>query len=111
MRVDLTPANELTVTHEQIGKMLGVRREGITAEASKLQAEGLIRYRRGLVAVVDHAGLEKLACECFGIVKEEYARLLPRITHDMHKPKQARNLNLTTSTETTGINSMNLGHS
>jgi CRP-like cAMP-binding protein len=82
VRVDLAPAEVLTITHELIGKMLGVRREGITTEASKLKSAGFIRYKRGLVQVVDRAGLERLVCECFGVVKDEYARLLPRINDE-----------------------------
>ncbi|WP_268796723.1 Crp/Fnr family transcriptional regulator [Pseudomonas huanghezhanensis] len=108
VRVDLVPSELLTITHELIGKMLGVRREGVSIEASKLQAGGLIRYKRGLVQVVDRAGLERLVCECFGAVKDEYARLLPRITNDMHKPKHPSNLNSTTSITTAEINPLNL---
>ena len=63
VRVDLVPADALTVTHELIGNMLGVRREGVTGEASKLQVAGFIRYKRGLVQVVDRAGLERLVCD------------------------------------------------
>ena len=86
-RVDLVSSDSLTATHELIGNMLGVRREGVTGEASKLQTAGLIQYKRGRVKVIDRAGLERLACECFRLVKEEYERLLPRMADDMHKPK------------------------
>ena len=86
-RGDLIFSDSLTATHELIGNMLEVRREGITGEASKLQTVGLIQYKRGRMKVVDRAGLERLACKCFRLVKEEYERLLPRIADDMHKPK------------------------
>ncbi|MET3120323.1 hypothetical protein AAKU64_004575, partial [Undibacterium sp. GrIS 1.8] len=99
----------LTITHELIGHMLGVRREGVTGEASKLQAAGIIRYSRGLVQVVDRAGLEKLVCECFGVVKKEYERLLPRITHDMHEPKHPLNSNSATGIKTTETHPINGG--
>jgi Mn-dependent DtxR family transcriptional regulator len=57
--------------------MLGVRREGVTEAADKLQAEGLIRYSRGHIKVLDRAKLEKRVCECYAVVKKEYDRLLP----------------------------------
>jgi CRP-like cAMP-binding protein len=106
VRVDLVPADALTVTHELIGQMLGVRREGVTVEASKLQAAGLIRYKRGLVEVVDRAGLERLVCECFGVVKEEYERLLPRTVHDMHKPQHPPASNSVKNIKTSEIQSL-----
>jgi CRP-like cAMP-binding protein len=87
VRVDLVTADALKVTHELICQMLGVRREGVGGEASKLQAAGLIRYTRGMVQVVDRVGSERLVCACFGVVKEEYERLLPRTAHDIHKPE------------------------
>ena len=57
--------------------MLGVRREGVTEAALQLQASGLIRYSRGRITVLDRPGLEKRTCECYGVVKKEYDRLLP----------------------------------
>jgi len=57
--------------------MLGVRREGVTEAALKLQRAGLIRYARGHIAVLDRPGLEERSCECYGVVKKEYDRLLP----------------------------------
>jgi len=57
--------------------MLGVRREGVTEAAGKLQAEGLIRYSRGHITVIDRPRLETRVCECYGVVKKEYDRLLP----------------------------------
>ena len=67
---------ELVITQELIANMLGVRREGITEAAGQLQAKGLIRYRRGHIAVLERAGLERRVCECYGVVKKEIARLL-----------------------------------
>lgn len=70
------PSNELTITQELIANMLGVRREGVTEAAGKLQNSGFIRYRRGHITVLDQAGLESTVCECYGVVKKECARLL-----------------------------------
>ena len=102
-RVDLAPADTLTVTHELMGNMLGVRREGVTGGARKLQAAGLIKYARGRLQVIDHKGLESLACECFGVVKDEYERLLPRIANDMHKPERPPDSNSVTNIKTSEI--------
>jgi len=60
-----------------IANMLGVRREGVTEAALKLQQGGLIRYARGHISVLDRKGLEKRSCECYAVVKKEYDRLLP----------------------------------
>lgn len=68
---------ELTITQESIANMLGVRREGITEAAGKLQQAGLIEYRRGHIKVLDRQGLEKSVCECYQTVKTEFERLLP----------------------------------
>jgi Crp-like helix-turn-helix domain len=68
---------ELTITQELVARMLGVRREGITEAAGKLQHAGLIHSRRGHIAVLDRAGLERYTCECYGVVKKEMARLQP----------------------------------
>jgi CRP-like cAMP-binding protein len=73
---DRLPSNELTITQELIASMLGVRREGITLAAGNLQSAGLISYRRGHITVLDRAGLESLACECYSVVKKEFHRLL-----------------------------------
>jgi CRP-like cAMP-binding protein len=71
----LGPA-ELTMTQELISNMLGVRREGVTEAAGRLQASGFISYRRGHITVTNRSGLEKNVCECYGVVKKEFARLL-----------------------------------
>ena len=65
------------MTQELIANMLGVRREGVTEGALKLQRAGLISYARGRITVLDRAELEKRSCECYSVVKEEYDRLLP----------------------------------
>jgi len=70
------PTNELTMTQELIANMLGVRREGVTEAAGKLQSSGFIRYRRGHITVLDRAGLESNVCECYVVVKKEFARLM-----------------------------------
>ncbi|MFA6903977.1 MAG: Crp/Fnr family transcriptional regulator [Gallionellaceae bacterium] len=76
LTLDRLPSTELTMTQELIASMLGVRREGITETAGNLQRAGLISYRRGHITVVDRAGLESRACECYDIVKKEFHRLL-----------------------------------
>jgi CRP-like cAMP-binding protein len=75
--LDRLPGPELVMTQELIANMLGVRREGVTEAALKLQKQGLIRYARGHITVLDRTGLEERACECYAVVKGEYDRLLP----------------------------------
>lgn len=75
--LDRLHGNQLVMTHELIAHMLGVRREGVTEAAIKLQAAGLIRYARGHISVLDRQGLEQRSCECYEVVNKEYARLLP----------------------------------
>ena len=77
LSLDRLSSTEIVMTHELIANMLGVRREGVTDAAGKLQKLGLIRYRRGLITVLDRPGLERLCCECYGVVRRETARLLP----------------------------------
>jgi CRP-like cAMP-binding protein len=74
--LDRAPAHDLTVTQGLMATLLGVRREGVTEGAAKLQRAGLISYRRGHVEVLDRGGLEARACECYSVVKREYERLL-----------------------------------
>ncbi len=76
LTLDRLPGRELTMTQELIANMLGVRREGVTEAAGKLQARGYISYRRGHITVLDRSGLESTTCECYGVVKKEFARLL-----------------------------------
>ena len=77
LSMDRLQGNELVMTQELIGNMLGVRREGVTEAALKLQAAGLIQYARGHITVLDRPGLEQRTCECYAVVKKEYDRLLP----------------------------------
>lgn len=76
LTVDRSPTHELVMTQELIANLLGVRREGITAAAGRLQQAGFIRYRRGHIAVTDRSGLLSRSCECYGVVKDEVERLL-----------------------------------
>jgi CRP-like cAMP-binding protein len=77
LSLDRLPSNELSMTQELIANMLGVRREGVTEAAGKLQKAGLIHYSRGHITVLDRAKLEARVCECYAVVKKEYDRLLP----------------------------------
>jgi len=79
IEIDRTPSNEFQVTQQMIADMLGVRREGVTEAAGKLHDAGLIHHSRGCIKVLDRAGLEARACECYGIVKREFDRMLPRV--------------------------------
>jgi CRP-like cAMP-binding protein len=82
LSLDRLSSNELRMTQELIANMLGVRREGVTEAAGNLQAAGLIRYSRGKITVTDRPGLEQRVCECYGVVKKEFDRLLPyQLTH------------------------------
>jgi CRP-like cAMP-binding protein len=76
LSLDRLQGDELVMTQELIANMLGVRREGVTESALKLQTAGLIRYARGHITVLDRAGLEARSCECYAVVKKEYDRLL-----------------------------------
>ena len=76
LSLDRLTTNEIVMTQELIANMLGVRREGVTEAAGHLQDAGLIKYSRGHIVVLDRAGLEARVCECYGVVKKEYARLL-----------------------------------
>jgi CRP-like cAMP-binding protein len=80
LSLDRLQGHELVMTQEIIANMLGVRREGVTEGALKLQHAGLIRYARGRITVLDRAGLEKRTCECYAVVRKEYDRLLPQKT-------------------------------
>lgn len=76
LTLDRLSTNELTMTQELISNMLGVRREGVTEAAGRLQGRGFISYRRGHITVLDRAGLEEHVCECYGVVKKEFGRLM-----------------------------------
>lgn len=75
LSLDRLSSNNLVMTQELIANMLGVRREGVTEAAGKLQKHGVIKYQRGHITVLDRAGLEKLCCECYAVVKAETDRL------------------------------------
>lgn len=75
--LDRLQGNELTLTQERIASMLGVRREGVTEAAGKLDRLGVINYKRGHIRVLNRSALERLSCECYAVVKNECDRLLP----------------------------------
>jgi CRP-like cAMP-binding protein len=75
LSLDRLSSNDLLMTQELIANMLGVRREGVTEAAGRLQEAGLIRYRRGHITVIDRPGLELRTCECYAVVKKECDRL------------------------------------
>jgi Mn-dependent DtxR family transcriptional regulator len=79
LSLDRLSSNKLSMTQELIANMLGVRREGVTEAAGKLQESGLINYRRGRIRVLDRPGLEARSCECYQVVKTEFDRLLPYV--------------------------------
>jgi CRP-like cAMP-binding protein len=81
LTLDRLPSNELIMTQELVASSLGVRREGITEAAGRLQRAGIIRYRRGHIAVLERPGLEAGACECYAVVKKELARLLSDVRY------------------------------
>ena len=78
LSIDRLPSPEIVMTQELIANMLGVRREGVTEAAGKLQKEGLITYRRGHIKVLDRPRLEQMSCECYAVVRRETERLLPQ---------------------------------
>jgi len=88
LTLDRAPPGELVMTQEQVASMLGVRREGITEAAGNLQRAGVIRYRRGHIAVLERSALETLVCECYAVVKQELIRLLSDVS--CHKAIGAR---------------------
>ena len=87
LTLDRVLSRELVMTQELVASSLGVRRESVAAAAGKLQHDGLIRYRRGHITVLDRTGLETRACECYAVVKKEQGRLLPD-THGVGSPRR-----------------------
>ena len=81
LSLDRLSSDEIVMTHELIANMLGVRREGVTDAAGKLQKLGVIRYRRGRIAVLNRPELERLCCECYGVVRRETERLMPKLAN------------------------------
>ena len=90
LTLDRLPSNELTMTQELIANMLGVRREGVTEAAGKLQGHGYISYRRGHITVINRAGLEDGVCECYAVVKKEFSRLLSDVRQRQGVPSPSR---------------------
>jgi len=82
LSLDRLPSNELSMTQELIANMLGVRREGVTEAAGRLQKAGLISYHRGRITVLDRPGLEERVCECYEVVRDEFKRLLPDVPEE-----------------------------
>ncbi len=80
LSLDRLPSNKLSMTQELIANMLGVRREGVTEAAGKLQLAGLIHYSRGQITVLDRLRMEAQCCECYAVVRREFDRLLPDVT-------------------------------
>ena len=78
---DRVQGDDLVITQELISHLLGVRREGVTEAALKLQTAGLIRYARGRITLIDRPALMRRCCECYTVVKKEYDRLLPQTSH------------------------------
>src|SRR5450631_2051555 len=89
LTLDRLPSNDLIMTQELVASALGVRREGITEAAGKLQRAGVIRYRRGHIAVLERSGLETRACECYAVVKKELNRLLSDVQYRQGAPAVA----------------------
>ena len=81
LTLDRLPSDELVMTQELVASALGVRRESVTEAAGKLQRAGFVRYRRGHISVLDRAGLETGACECYAVVKKEIRRLLSDVRY------------------------------
>ena len=77
--LDRVPSDEIVMTQEMVAGMLGVRREGVTEAAGRLQEAGVVRYRRGHLAVLERTGLEARACECYAVVRKEFTRLLTEV--------------------------------
>jgi CRP-like cAMP-binding protein len=88
LSLDRVSGNELVMTQEMIANVLGVRREGVTQAAGNLQTDNLIKYTRGKISVINRNGIEACVCECYGVVKNEYNRLLPtsQATHVSPSP-------------------------
>jgi CRP-like cAMP-binding protein len=92
LTLDRMSSREFIVTQELVARMLGVRREGITEAAGKLQGAGFIRYRRGHIAVLERSGLEARACECYAVVRKELNRLLSDAQYRQDAPAVVQNM-------------------
>jgi len=91
LTLDRVSSHELIMTQELVASMLGVRREGITEAAGNLQRAGVIRYRRGHIAVLDRSGLQTRVCECYAVVKKELSRLLSDVQYRQGIPSESGN--------------------
>jgi CRP-like cAMP-binding protein len=89
LALDRVGPGSIEMTQERIAHLLGVRREGVTEAAGRLQVDGLIRYSRGRIRVLERGGLEQRVCECYGVVKAEYDRLAPALMPAMAGPRGA----------------------
>jgi CRP-like cAMP-binding protein len=89
MSFDRLSGNELRMTQDLIANMLGVRREGVTEAAGRLQAAGIIRYGRGRISLFDRAKLEARSCECYEVVRQEFDRLLPDLRQRSQRTEPA----------------------
>jgi len=98
LSLDRLDGRELVMTQELIANMLGVRREGVTEGATRLQDAGLIRYSRGKITILDRAGLEARTCECYAVVKNEYDRLLERKSFSATRQPQKGDQDVATAT-------------
>ena len=90
LSLDRLSSNIVNMTQELISNMLGVRREGVTEAAGRLQSQGLIEYTRGRITVLDRPGLERACCECYAVVKQEFDRLLPDVQASRNDAETAR---------------------
>jgi len=88
LSLDRMASNDVVITQERIANMLGVRREGVTEAACRLQKAGLLQCRRGHITVIDRAGLEAHACECYRVVRNEFERLLPLNGNDQVETRE-----------------------
>lgn len=91
LSMDRLLGNQLTMTQELIANMLGVRREGVTEAAGKLQKLGVIQYNRGHITVLDRPRLEELSCECYAVVRRETDRLLPHVAYKRNQLRSGKN--------------------
>lgn len=91
LSLDRLQGNSLDMTQELIANMLGVRREGVTEAAGRLQREGFIQYSRGHIEILDRERLEGRVCECYQVVKTEFERLLPKTDHIAHRTPSLKN--------------------
>ena len=88
LSMDRAGSSELTMTHEMLSMLLGVRREGITEVARRLQGAGLIAYRRGRISVINRAGIESMTCECYRVLRTAFDTVCPKPSRPDERPGQ-----------------------